>query len=139
MSLRHALLSALPLLLAAGMLAAAEPRLVTPDRLDWKAGGAPGMSHAAVDADVAAGVTVRRVRLERGARMPPHGHAQGYRLVTVLEGTLYLGFGDRFDAAALRALPAGSSFREPHDAKHFVEARDGAVVLQLVEVGPHHE
>jgi hypothetical protein len=50
--------------------------------------------------------------------------------VTILEGTWYTGDGEKFDAAALKALPAGSFRTEPANVPHFVEARE-PVMIQL--------
>jgi hypothetical protein len=43
------------------------------------------------------------------------------RFVTVLSGTVYMGFGDRYDEAGLKALPPGGIYTEPADANHFGE------------------
>jgi quercetin dioxygenase-like cupin family protein len=55
--------------------------------------------------------------------------------VTVIEGTWYLGEGERFDQAKLRGYPAGSFIVIPAGVPHFVAAKDGAVVVQLSGTG----
>ncbi|RRD56451.1 DUF4437 domain-containing protein [Comamonadaceae bacterium OH2545_COT-014] len=125
-----------PLLLALALpaVAAGEGAFVlTPDALHWQAGAA-GPQRLLVHADEACRVITRRVRLPAGLELPPHGHAKGYRLVTVISGTLQIGFGERFDAAALQSLPPGSVFSEPAGHKHFVRTGAEPVVLQLTEV-----
>jgi hypothetical protein len=56
-------------------------------------------------------------------------------MVTVLSGTLYYAYGDRFDEAKLRALPAGSFFTEPKDISHYAVTKE-EVILQLNAIGP---
>jgi quercetin dioxygenase-like cupin family protein len=89
-----------------------------------------------VHADPAFRVVTRRVRIAPGVDLPPHGHDKGYRLVTVISGTLLLGFGERFDEAQLKAFPPGSVFSEPAGHKHFARTLKEPVVLQLTEVHP---
>lgn len=76
-----------------------------------------------------------RVRLEAGARIPPHTHPDT-RYSTVLTGTLYVGFGDRFDASQLVAVPQGAVYEAPAGVPHFLLARDGPVEYQEGGVGP---
>jgi quercetin dioxygenase-like cupin family protein len=83
----------------------------------------------------APGPYVQRIRFPANCRLPPHWHPNEDRMVTVLRGTLYFAFGDRFDESRLRALPAGAFFIEPKDTPHYALTR-GEVVLQLNAVGP---
>jgi len=107
----------------------------TPAQHKWdeKATGPQGMT---LHTDPSYGVATKRVRIPANTDLPPHGHAGGYRLVTVIEGTLLLGFGNTFDEKALQELPAGSVFSEPAGHKHFARTRGEAVVLQLTEIHP---
>jgi hypothetical protein len=43
-----------------------------------------------------------------------------------------MGYGDRFDESAMKALPAGSIWTEPAKQTHFVWAKDGEVIIQVV-------
>ncbi len=83
----------------------------------------------------AAGSYVQRIKMPAGTRLAPHWHADEVRMVTVLEGTLYFAFGDEFDEARLKALPAGSFFVELPGLPHFAMTK-GEVILQLDAVGP---
>ena len=56
-------------------------------------------------------------------------------MVTVISGTLYFAYGDKFDESKLKALPEGSYFTEPKDKSHFAITKD-EVVLQVVGIGP---
>jgi quercetin dioxygenase-like cupin family protein len=78
---------------------------------------------------------VQRIKFPANYRLPPHWHPNDGRMVTVLSGTLYFAFGDKFDESKLRALPAGTFFVEPKDTPHFALTK-GEVVLQLNAVGP---
>ena len=76
------------------------------------------------------GAWVDRVRIPAGMRVLAHTHPQD-ELVTVIEGTWYVGEGARFDGAKLKGYPAGSFIFIPAGMPHFVAANDGAVVVQL--------
>ena len=58
------------------------------------------------------------------------------RIVTILSGTLLVGYGEQFDESKMKALPAGGMFTEPAKQPHFVWAKDGEVVIQVVGHGP---
>ena len=81
------------------------------------------------------GVYVVRYRFPANFKVPPHSHPDD-RVVIVLSGTLYVGYGERFDEGALKALPAGSTWTEPAKQPHFVWTKDGEVMLQVVGTGP---
>ena len=76
------------------------------------------------------GAWVDRVKIPAGMRVRAHTHPQD-ELVTVIEGTWYVGEGERFDPARLKAYPAGSFVVIPAGTPHFVATKDGAVVVQL--------
>ena len=81
-----------------------------------------------------AGAWVDRVKIPRGARVLGHTHPQD-ELVTVIEGTWYLGQGAKFDSAKLKGYPAGSFIVIPAGVPHFVAAKEGTVVVQLNGIG----
>jgi quercetin dioxygenase-like cupin family protein len=80
------------------------------------------------------GTWVDRVRIPAGGRVPAHTHPHD-ELVTVIEGTWYLGEGDRFDPATLKAYPTGSFIVIPAGVAHFVAAKEGDVIVQLNGTG----
>ena len=80
------------------------------------------------------GAWIDRVKIPAGGRVLAHTHPQD-ELVTVIEGTWYLGVGERFDPAQLKGYPAGSFIIIPAGLPHFVAARDGAVIVQLSATG----
>ena len=81
------------------------------------------------------GLYAIRTKIPLGLRLQPHFHPDE-RIVTVLDGTLYVGFGERFDTSTMRPLPPGSVFTEPARQPHFTWAKDGEVLLQIVGNGP---
>lgn len=76
------------------------------------------------------GAWVDRVRIPSGGRVRAHTHPQD-ELVTVLEGTWYVGQGERFDAEKLKAYPTGSFIIIPAGVPHFVAAKESSVIVQL--------
>ena len=76
------------------------------------------------------GAWVDRVKLPAGMRIRAHTHPHD-ELATVIEGTWYLGEGERFDPLKLKGYPAGSFIVIPAGVAHFASAKDGGVVVQL--------
>jgi cupin domain len=72
---------------------------------------------------------IDRVRIPGGSRILAHTHPDD-EIDTVMEGTWYLGIGERFDEAKLKAYPAGSFIVIPANVPHFVATREGPVVVQ---------
>ena len=81
-----------------------------------------------------AGAWIDRVKIPAGGRVLAHTHPHD-ELVTVIEGTWYLGEGKRFDPAKLKGYPAGSFIVIPAGVPHFVAAKEGAVIVQLSGTG----
>jgi hypothetical protein len=107
----------------------------TPDELTWTA-RPDGTSIAyIVGSSDTSGIYAYRLRVPRGFKPEPHFHPDD-RVVAVMSGTFYVGFGDRFDETALKAMPPGSSWTEPGSTTHFAWAKDGDVVLHTVGFGP---
>ena len=80
------------------------------------------------------GAWIDRVKIPEGGRVLAHTHPHD-ELVTVIEGTWYLGEGMRCDTAKLKGYPAGSFIVIPAGVPHFVAAKDGPVVVQLSGMG----
>jgi quercetin dioxygenase-like cupin family protein len=76
------------------------------------------------------GVWVDRVKIPAGKHVLAHTHPQN-ELVTVIEGTWYLGRGTAFNPTYLRAYPAGSFIVIPAGLPHFVATKEGTVIVQL--------
>ena len=80
------------------------------------------------------GAWIDRVKMSGGMHVLAHTHPQD-ELVTVIEGTWYLGQGERFDSAKLKGYPAGSFIVIPAGLPHFVAAKEGTVIVQLSGTG----
>jgi quercetin dioxygenase-like cupin family protein len=113
--------------------------LVTPDQVKW--GPAPpslpaGAQLAVLEGDPSkAGVPFAvRAKFPDGYRVPPHWHPTVERVV-VIQGSLGLGMGDKFDEAAGQELPVGSYASMPKGVRHYAWAI-GETVVQISGVGP---
>jgi quercetin dioxygenase-like cupin family protein len=110
---------------------------ILPDNVKWnRDSSVHGLETAALFGDpTAAEPYVQRIKFPPNHRLPPHSHPNGSRMVTVLSGTLYFAFGDKFDESKLKALPPGTFFVEPKDTAHYALTK-GEVVLELHATGP---
>jgi quercetin dioxygenase-like cupin family protein len=77
-----------------------------------------------------------RLKCPDGVRMPPHRHPR-IEHVTVLQGTLVLAQGDKWDQTKGDALGAGSYMVIPANAPHFGWCK-GETIIQAHGVGPFH-
>jgi quercetin dioxygenase-like cupin family protein len=76
------------------------------------------------------GAWIDRVKIPGGKRVAAHTHPQD-ELVTVIEGTWYLGEGESFDSAKLKGYPAGSFIVIPAGLPHFVATKEEGAIVQL--------
>jgi hypothetical protein len=115
-----------------------EAMAITPSEMRWGAQGAlakPGMEQVNLVGNPSKpGPYTLRLKFPAGYRLAPHAHPD-HREVTILSGTWYAGYGEKFDEAALKALPAGSFYTEPANVPHFVEVRE-PVTIQVSGTGP---
>lgn len=81
------------------------------------------------------GLYTVRVSIPPNTKVPPHTHRDN-RCVTVISGTWHMGYGSRFDAAALKDLPPGSFYTEPADQAHFAQTLGEPVVIWVTGYGP---
>ena len=113
------------------------PRVISPESATFISPPALPALRAAwlVGAEAEAGPYALRVRLREGARIPSHTHPDS-RHTLVLTGTLYVGFGERFDERALVPVRAGEVYVAPAGVAHHAWARDGDVEYQENGQGP---
>ena len=111
---------------------------VTPAEMKWSSQGplaAPGMEQLNLVGDpVKPGPYTLRLKFPKGLKIAPHTHPD-YREVTILSGVFATGYGEKFDAANLKILPAGSFYSEPANVPHYIEIKED-VVLQVSGIGP---
>jgi quercetin dioxygenase-like cupin family protein len=139
--LRRAFLTtALLACLAAGVGAQSStgPVALTGDEMKWSPQGSlalPGLEQVSLVGDPSKpGPYTIRLKFPAGYKIGPHTHPDA-REVTILSGTWLTGYGDKYDASLLKALPAGSFYTEPANLPHFIEVRD-AVTIQVSGMGP---
>jgi quercetin dioxygenase-like cupin family protein len=111
------------------------PAVLVPDELTWAPGPAGALLARVVSDSTKPGIYVVRAKFPAGFRVPPHFHPDD-RIVTVLSGTVYVGYGEQFDESKMKALPAGSVWTEPANQPHFAWAKDGEAVIQTLGYGP---
>jgi len=76
------------------------------------------------------GPWIDRVKIPAGDHVSAHTHPQD-ELVTVIDGTWYVGIGDNYDPAKLEGYPPGSFVLIPAGLPHFVAAKETDVIVQL--------
>ena len=106
---------------------------VTPEQVRWFTPSyyTDGRQRAQLFGDSGSdGAWVDRVKIPGDRRVLAHTHPHD-ELVTVISGTWYLGAGVRFDAAKLKAYPAGSFIMIPAGVPHFVATKEGPVIVQV--------
>jgi len=129
-------LSILLLLAVASSIASAQTPVVPADQQWQQSPTMPGaQSLFVLGAANAAGIYAQRVKLAKGALIPPHTHSDE-RFSVVLSGTIYVGFTETFDESAAVAIPAGALYVAPAGVPHFVWAKDGDAEYQESGVGP---
>ena len=74
------------------------------------------------------------LKFPKGYRIAPHSHPDS-REVTILSRMFATGYGETFDEAKVKVLPAGSFYTEPANLPHFIEIKENTV-LQVSGTGP---
>lgn len=109
---------------------------ITPDELRFGPGRVPGHEIAPlIGASNKPGAYVERVRFPANTTSQAHSHPED-RTYTVISGTWYVGYGDTYDPAKLKALPPGSFYTEPANVAHFSLTKDEPVLVQISGNGP---
>ena len=112
--------------------------MVAPDALKWGPLPAvvPGATLAVVSGDPSKSGApfVLRIKTPDGYRIPAHWHPTDENL-TVLQGTLLLGIGEKEDPAAMHELTTGTYARMPKGVRHFGVSK-GETIVQVHGVGP---
>lgn len=110
---------------------------IRPGEVQWPAAiaggvgtsGAAGVQTVVLKGDPAkGGLYTLMNRVAPNVRIEAHSHRDD-RVGTVIKGTWYFGYGDRFDETALKALEPGSFYTEPPNARHFAMTKEEVIVL----------
>ena len=126
-----ALLAVVPTVLSEPLTQA----VVTPDELPWIKGPTGNQRSVIVGDETKQGMYIFRGKFPANFRNKPHYHPDE-RIGMVISGTLHVGYGETFDESKMKALSAGSIWTEPAMQSHFVWAKDGEVVIQIIGNGP---
>lgn len=138
--LRYAPLVFVLSLLVAGagvVMAATHLSYLTPNSLNWVAGKGPskGSSSAVLTGDPnKTGFAMVRVKMPDGYSNPVHYHAHP-EYITVMQGTLLFGTGDKIDKNKARVFPAGSFITVPAGLHHWSMAK-GETIEEVAGEGP---
>jgi quercetin dioxygenase-like cupin family protein len=112
--------------------------MVMPKQLAWADAPAAlpaGAKVAVIEGDpTKPGPFTLRLKLPKGYKIPPHTHP-AIEHVTVLEGTLQMGVGDKWDDKAMKDIPVGGFAVMQTGTKHFAGSKQGCT-LQLHGMGP---
>jgi hypothetical protein len=117
--------------------ARADETIVTPKQLKWtQAPSLPkGGQYATVQGKpTESGPYIYGVKLPANFKIAPHEHSDA-RTYVIVSGTLYVGEGEKFDQASMKALPAGSVMTYAAGTKHFTTNKQ-PVTFMVIGTGP---
>jgi quercetin dioxygenase-like cupin family protein len=113
--------------------------IVKPDEFVWADGPKSlpaGVKSVLLEGDPSKkGPFTLRLQFPPDYIIPPHWHTQ-IEHVTVLEGKLHLGMGDKLNKEQATELQSGSYAVLPKKHKHFAFTSDSSAIVQLHGVGP---
>lgn len=81
------------------------------------------------------GIFTMRVKFPPYYKLPAHTHPKDER-VTVLEGAVYVGFGNTMDTANAQKFTVGSYYLNPVNESHYVFTGEEGVMFQVTGLGP---
>jgi quercetin dioxygenase-like cupin family protein len=111
----------------------------TPDQLQWtdasKQFGKGAESVVLAGDPRKKGPYVLRLKLPANAAFPAHTHPTA-EVVTVLNGTIVVGFGKHTDQSKGQPLPAGSFIEIPANTPHYAWTTQDDTIIEVHGVGP---
>jgi hypothetical protein len=75
------------------------------------------------------------LKVAPNTKIPAHLHPDD-RVGTVVSGTWYFGYGDKFDETRLKKLPVGSIYSEVEGQNHFAMTKNEPVIAEITGYGP---
>jgi hypothetical protein len=81
------------------------------------------------------GIFTMRVKFPAFYKIPAHWHPKDER-VTVIEGAVYVGFGDIIDTTNASKFSTGSYYVNPVESHHYVFTQSEGAVMQITGSGP---
>ena len=94
------------------------PNRLTADEFKWDISPRGNARANILGDDAKPSIYVNRTRFPPNTKIQPHSHPDD-RIVTVVSGVLYMGYGERLDESATKRLPAGSIWTEPAQPASF--------------------
>ena len=116
-----------------------DPKAITislPKDIKWVKNAAAGSEVATLVGDPGKpGLYIVLTKWSPGKMSRPHMHPND-RFITVISGTWWVGWGEKYDPASTYPVPAGSFVTHYGKQIHYDGAKDGEVLLQIVGMGP---
>jgi quercetin dioxygenase-like cupin family protein len=115
-----------------------DPAVLTyklPDQIKWVENGRGGAQAVLVGDPAKPGLYVVLTKWYAGNMSRPHSHPT-VRYITVLSGTWWLGWGDKYDPDSTYPVKAGSFVTHFANQIHYDGAKGEDAVLQIVGIGP---
>jgi quercetin dioxygenase-like cupin family protein len=81
------------------------------------------------------GIFTMRVQIPPYFKVPVHTHPKDER-VTVISGTIYVGFGDKLDTMIADKFTTGSYYVNPANTSHYVFTQGDECIFQVTGLGP---
>ncbi|MFI5145397.1 MAG: cupin domain-containing protein, partial [Ignavibacteria bacterium] len=110
-----------------------------PDQLKWIDAPPPLPAGAKISIlegnPKAEGIFTIRVQCPPYFKVPVHTHPKDER-VTVISGSIYVGFGDKMDTTKADKFIAGSYYLNPANTTHYVFTQDEGCIFQVTGLGP---
>src|SRR5439155_19767034 len=82
-----------------------------------------------------AGLYTILLKVAANTKIAAHLHPDD-RIGTVVSGTWYFGYGDKFDESKLKKLPVGSIYSEIEGQNHFAMTKEAPVIVGITGYGP---
>jgi uncharacterized RmlC-like cupin family protein len=97
--------------------------------------GAGGIETVVLKGDpTKGGLYTLMLRVAPNVRIQAHSHRDD-RVATVVKGTWYFAYGEKFNEGSLKPLGPGSFYTEPPSVAHFAMTKE-EVILQITGTGP---
>ena len=114
----------------------AEIRATSLDSNQIGTSGVPGVHTKIIFGDPAkAGFYTILIFVPAHTTIQAHSHRDDH-VATVVSGEWHFGYGNHFDAKALKTLPPGSVYSEPGGDNHFARTENDPVIVQICGYGP---
>lgn len=81
------------------------------------------------------GIFTMRVKFPPYYKLPAHWHPKDER-VTVIEGAVYVGFGEVMDTTNAERFTVGAYYVNPVESHHYVFTQGEGVIMQITGNGP---